>query len=239
MTDEKTSSEEKEQELAQEALEATADEGTPPVEKPVDEPLVPLHKVTALRTRAQMAEIAQARAEGELAGIRQAQAPPAKSPLDVEIARQAAEGIAEEDMTISPKVIRAHELYKEQVANQEAAARAAQELAVQQQVSKAKAIAVHDDWYDVIAAGQALLTPGELVDLNAAGVDFGESAYKKCIEAIERNKPAQEAAPEKKPDESEAEKKAREAAEAAKVPSQEEILAEVGGDPDAVRASQL
>ena len=239
MTDDKMSSEEKEQDLAEEALEATADDGTPPVEKPVEEPLVPLHKVTALRTRAQMAEIAQARAEGELAGIRQAQAPAVKSPLEVEIARQAAEGIAEEDMTISPKVIRAHELHKEQIANQEATARAALDLAVKQQASKAKAVATHDDWYDVIAAGQSLLTPGELVDLNAAGVDFGEKAYKKCTEALEREKPAKEAAPEKKPDESEAEKKAREAAEADKVPTQEELLAEIGGDSDAVRVSQI
>lgn len=240
MTDELMSSEEKEQELATEALEATADDGTPPVEKPVEEPMVPLHKVTALRTRAQDAEIARAHAEGELAGMRQAQAPAVTSPLDAEIARQAADGIAEEDMTVSPSIIRAQEQHKEQIANQDAAARAAQDLAVKQQASRVKAKAVHDDWQDVITAGGGLLTPGELLDLNAAGVDFGEAAYEKCTEAIERNKPVQKvAAPETKPDESEAEKKAREAAETAKVPTQEEILAEVGGSDDAVRASQL
>ena len=240
MTDELMSSEEKEQELATEALDKTADDDTPPVEKPAEAPTVPLHQHTALRTRAQTAELAQARAEGKLEAYEQAQAPAVTSPLDAEIARQAAEGIAEEDMTVSPSIIRAQEQHKEQITNQEAATRTAQNLAVEQQTSKAKAVAVHDDWQDVIDRAGSLLTPGELVDLNAAGANFGEAAYAKCTEAIERNKPVQKvAAPEKKPDESEAEKKVRVAAETAKVPTQQEILAEISGSDEAIRVSQL
>jgi len=236
MTDEKMSSDS--ENLAQEALEAT--EQTSPAEKP--EPMVPLHKVTELRTRAQQAEITAARALGKLEAIEAAQAksaPSVQSPLEIEIARQAAEGIAQEDMTVSPAVVRAQELHNKQIANQEAEAIKAADLAAKQQTSKAKAMVEHEDWSQVIAAGEPFLTKGEYVDLTAAGVDFGEKAYAKCKDAIERNKPKTATAPEKKPDESEAEKKAKEEAEKTRVLSQEEILAEVGGDADAVRASQL
>lgn len=236
MTDTEMSSEEK-QDLAQEALDAA--EQTSAAEKSAEKPTEPkvgLHTVTALRTRAQRAEISEARALGKLEAMEQAQAqqaPAVKSPLDLEIARQAAEGIAEADMTISPAVVRAQELHNKQIANQEAATKAANELAVAQQTSKAKAIAKHEDWQAIINAGQGFLSAGELLDLNNAGVDFGEKAYAKCIEVIECNKPEPEkpeTAPKKKPDEPEADEK---------VLSQEELLAEVGGDPDAVRASQL
>ena len=80
-------------------------------------------KFTALRSRAQAAELEAAELKGKLAGIQEAAtktAPPAVSPLDAEITRQAAEGIAEDDMTISPAIYRKHELFKEQVANQNA-----------------------------------------------------------------------------------------------------------------------
>lgn len=238
MTDEKMSSDSEEQDLAGEALAATADDGTPSAEKP-DEPTVPLHEHTALRTRAQRAEIAEANALGRLEAMEQAQtkaAPSVKSPLDVEIARQAAEGIADEDMTISPRVIRAQELHNKQIANQVVKDDAARALAIQQVASKNKAMVEHEDWHQVIAAGEHFLTAAEIAFIGASGNDFGEACYTKCQDAAERNKPVKTAtAPEKKPDESEAEKKAAEE----KVPTQEEILAEVGGEPDAVRASQL
>lgn len=235
MTDTKMSSDS--ENLAQEALDST--EQTSPAEKSAEE-TVPLHKHTALRTRAQAAEVAQARAEGELAGIRQAQAPAAKSPLDAEIERQAAEGIAEEDMTFTPALYRKQQSHDQQIAKQAATEEAARKLAIKQVASKNKAMADHEDWPEVIAAGEIHLTPGELVDIQNAGADFGEVVYSKCQTAAARHKPKTDTAPEKKPDESEAEKKeAEKIAADEKVPTQEEILAAVGGEPDAVRASQL
>ena len=212
MSDEnKTSSEVEEKNLAQEALEAT--EG---VAAPAGEPAVPLHKHVALRERAQRAEIAQARAEGELAAIRQQQseaAPAEKSPLQVEMERQAAAGIDEDDMTITPKVYRAQKEYEERQATQKVQQEATEKLRKQQLASVIQARAAHDDFDEVIKAGDALLTKGEVLDLNEAGVDFGERTYAKCKAAIEAQTAAKaksesktETAPENKPSESEAEK---------------------------------
>ncbi len=243
MTEEQKSSEVEEQDsAAEEALKATADEGTSSAEK--SEPTVPLHEHTTLRKRAQAAEIAAATAQGLLDGLKQAEAkatPAVKSPLDLEIARQAADGIAKEDMTISPAIIQADKLHDKQVANEEAQARTAAQLAITQNKSRVKAISTHDDWDAVIAAGQDFLTPAELAYIRAAGDDFGEYIYSQCKVSADRNAPETasktETAPEKKSDESEAEKKAKEDAE--KVPTQKEILKNLHIDPMVEAAAQL
>lgn len=235
-----------EEKLAQEALDATAEGGTSPEEtSPTEEPEqnVPVAKHAALRKRAQTAEIGKARAEGALAALteqRAHDAPPSKSPLDLEIERQAAEGIAEEDMTISPKVIRANDRYNEQVANQKAEKAAREKLATVQVTSANKAKAAHEDWSEVILAGDALLTRGELLDLSNAGVDFGELAYAISKAAIERNKPDSETtAPNQSKSETEkkAEAEAKAKAEAEKVSTRDEILKDA--DPDTARVAQL
>lgn len=237
------SSEKTEEELAQEALDATAteetsDEETSPAEGS-EKQGVPIPKHAALRQRAQTAEIGQARAEGALAAIekqRAHDAPPSKSPLDLEIERQAAEGIAEEDMAISPRIIKAQETFNQQVANQKAETVAKEQLTAKQLTSATKAKAKHEDWQETVLAADGLLTQGELIDIAGAGVDFGEVAYVKSKAALERTKPS-DTAPETKPSKSEAEAKAK--AEAEKVPTQKEILKDLNADPQTEAAAQL
>ena len=105
-------------------------------------------------------------------------------------------------------------------------------------------MAAHDDFNDVVLAGQDFLTQGELLDLENAGVDFGELCYNKCKTAAERVKPEPEPVPKPAPKnegKSEAEIAAAKAAEATaekgKVQSQEEILKQA--DPVAARAALL
>lgn len=239
MVEEKEQSSE-EKDLAQEALDATAasaEEEPSPAEEP--EVGVPVAKHAALRKRAQAAEIALARSEGELDAVRKQQAsqgPAAKSPLDLEIERQTAMGIPEDDMSVSPRIIRANDLYNQQVANQAAEAQKKHELGDIQVRSARLAKASHDDWMEVVAVGDGLLTKGELLDIMSAGVDFGEIYYAKLQEAIAKNAPKSEtnAAPEKKPSKSEAEKKEEE-----KVPTQQEILNDIQADPQTIAAAQL
>jgi len=238
------SSEKTEDELAQEALDATAAEETSEGEETspaegTEQQGVPVAAHAALRKRAQTAEIGQARAEGALAAIEKQQAhdaPPSKSPLDLEIERQAAEGIAEEDMAISPKIIKAQETYNQQIANQQAKAAAKEQLTAKQLTSATKAKAEHEDWQETVLAADGLLTQGELIDIAGAGVDFGEVAYAKSKAALERTK-SSDTAPETKPSKSEAEAKAR--AEAEKVPTQKEILKDLNADPQTEAAAQL
>ena len=218
------SSEVKEKDLAQEALDAT--------DEPVTEPKVPLHEHTALRQRAQQAEVAQARAEGELAAIRQKAVPAVKSPLDLEVERQAADGIAEEDMTVSPALIREQQAYDLKMGEQAAVANRKQELGVVQVASANKAKAAHADWQAVIAAGDGLLSAGEILDIAATGEGFGEMYYEECRAAAEKNVPQSESstntAPETNTSESEA-----------VVPTQQEILKEIQADPQTIAAVQL
>lgn len=235
MTEEKEQSSEMKDEDLDTA--ASAEEETSPADKPVTEPKVPLHEHTALRQRAQAAEIAQARAEGELVAIKQQSASDvlaAKSPLDLEVERQVAMGIPEEDMTITPALYRRQYLHDMQVANQAAEANRKNELGVVQLASANKAKAAHEDWQEVVAAGDGLLTPGEVLDIAATGEGFGEMYYVKLQAAIERNKPKSESetntAPETKPSKLEAEPK---------VPTQQEILKGINADPQTIVAAQL
>lgn len=241
MTEEnEQSSEVKEEDLAQEVEAKAASAEETPAEEP--EQGVPVAKHAALRKRAQAAEIAQARAEGELNALRQqqaSQAPATKSPLDLEIERQAAMGVPEEDMTITPALYRKQQLYDQQVANQAAEAQKKHELGDIQVRSARMAKALHEDWTEVVALGDGLLTEGELVDIMNTGEGFGELYYAKLQEAIARNAPKSEAktetAPEKKQSKSEAEKKKEEE----KVPTQQEILKDIQADPITIAAAQL
>lgn len=245
MTEESKTESSEEQDLAQEALDATKDDTADDTASPADEPTVPLHKHTALRTRAQTAELEVATLKGRLQGITEAKAkamPATKDPLDIEIARQAAEGVAEDDMTISPTIYRRHEQHVKQVDNAAAQAVADGQLRVQQNASKTMAMATHDDFNEVILAGQNHLTKGELLDIESAGDNFGELCYSMCQTAAERSKPAKtEAKTEKtapkteEESESEAEKAARIAAEK-EVQSQDEILKGLNEDVDPVTA---
>ncbi len=226
------SSEAKEEDL----VAASVVEEPSPAEEP--EKGVPVAKHAALRKRAQAAEIALARSEGELDAIKQqqtSQGPAAKSPLDLEIERQTAMGIPEDDMSVSPRIIRANDLYNQQVANQAVEAQKKHELGDVQVRSARVAKASHDDWMEVVAVGDGLLTPGELLDVMSTGEGFGELYYAKLQEAIARNAPKSETetntAPEKKPSKSEAEEE--------KVPTQQEILKDIQADPQTIAAAQL
>ena len=236
MTEQEQSSEVKEQEAeksaAEEALEATAGPASEA------EPTVPLHKHTALRDRAQAAEVAQARAEGQLAAINEAaknQAPAVKSPMQTEIDRQTAEGIDESDMTFSPRVFKAELDHRDQVTAQTATAKATDALHATQVASTNAAKGRHEDWQTVVSTAYASMTPGEILDIEREGENFGEVAYAKAQQVLARNATVSktEAAPEKK-SESEAEEKKEE-----KVQTQDEILADLTVDPDAIRAAQL
>jgi len=190
--------------------------------------------ISGLRTRAQTAEVEAAELRGKIAGMQEATAkaaPPAVSPLDAEIARQAGDGVAEEDMTISPTIYRKHELWKEQVANQKTETAAKTAKADVLENSRTASKAKHADWMDVVTAGQVHLTKGEVIDLEEAGADFGEFAYEKCKAATERAKP--------KTDSSATENKPGKPEEDEKVPTQKEILDGLGGDPQAIAVSQM
>jgi len=235
MTEEEQSSEVKEEDLAQEALDATAEE-TPAADESVSkEPTVPLHDHTALRQRAQAAEIAQARAEGELNALKASQTQAVKSPLDLEIERQTALGIPEEDMTITPTLYRRQQEFEQQAVSQATEASRKRELGDIQVKSAKAAQANHEDWNEVVAKGDGLLTKGELLDIVSIGEGFGELYYAKLQVAIKRNAPEPESktktetAPEKKTSESEAEK----------VPTQEDILKDLKADPMVEAATKL
>ena len=238
MTEEsKTNESSENQGLAQEALKV-ADEQTP-----VDEPTVPLHDHTALRQRAQAAEVEAATLKGRLQGIQDAQAhaaPAVKSPIEVEAARQITAGEInnEEEMAITPALYRKQKLYETQQANAATKATAEKQLRIQQGSSKTKAMAAHEDFNEIILAGQDHLTAGELVDLENAGADFGELCYGKCKAAAERAKP-EKPAPNKDESESEAAEEKKAAEEAAGIQSQAEILKGLGGDPIADAAALL
>ncbi len=244
MTEESKNESSEEQELAQEALDATAtDEQTP-----ADEPTVPLHRHTALRTRAQAAELEAATLKGKLEGIAEAQTkalPAEKSPIELETARQLASGdiASEEDMTITPALLRKEKLFDRQVANAETKAAATKDLRIKQFASKRQAMTAHEDFDEVINAGQGHLTQGEIFDLDNAGVDFGELCYSKCKTAAERATPKAEPKPEnpapnKEKSESDAEKAAK-AAAAKVVQSQTEILKDLEVDPAIEKAMSL
>ncbi len=235
MTEENVSSEVEEKGLTKEALEATAEaEETPSAEEP--EQTVPLHKHTVLRTRAQEAEVGKARVEGELAALKaqiEHNAPAAKSPLDLEIERQTAEGIPESEMTITPALYRKQQEYDRQVTNQAATATATQTLGAAQLKSAQVAKGAHEDFSDVLGRGTGLLTEGQLLDISKAGDGFGELAYSKCEAALAlanpkpEPKPKTDPAPETKQSESEA------------VKTQAEILKGLNVDPTIEAAAQL
>jgi len=213
----------------QETLEATEsdeeDVSTPAEsnDKP-DEPKVPLHEHTALRARAQQAELAAARLAGELEATRRIQAssaPSTKSPLELEMERQSAQGIDEEDMTISPKVIRDENAYQRQLAAKMVQEQTDAQFRAVQNASINQARIAHEDWQNVIDAGQNFLTKAELAYIEKSE-NAGEASYEMCQRAIARSKPqavtesVKPVAP-KKPSGPEKEKE--------KVPTQEEILA--------------
>lgn len=234
MSEQEQSSEVKEQDAeksaAEEALEATA---APASET---EPTVPLHKHTALRDRAQAAEIAQARAEGQLAAIKEqtaAQTPAAKGPLQLEIERQTADGIDEANMTVSPKIILAQQAHDRIIAEQATTTKANEARVSKQRESTALSRVKHEDFDTVVNTGLALMTRGQRADIEDEIDNFGENAYAKSQEAITRNaKPESktETAPEKKQSESEAEEK---------VPTQKEILDDLNTDPATEAAANL
>ena len=231
MTEQEQSSEVKDQEAEKSAAEEALDATAGPAGE--SEPTVPLHKHTALRTRAQDAERGKAYAEGQLAAIHAAaksQAPAVKSPMQTEIDRQTAEGIDPADMTVSPAIVQAEMAHKEQVANQAATAKAHNETIAKQRTSSEQARIAHDDYSTVIEAGLALMTKGQTLDIESEVANFGENLYAKSQEIIAKTGSKTETAPEKKQSESEAEEK---------VQTQDEILADVQADPDTIRAVNL
>lgn len=229
-----------EQELAQDAL-TSAEDGTetttPADESDLKEQSVPVPKFQAMRQRAQTAEIEVAKLQGRVEAMQEAQqqqgsAP--KSPVDLEIERQVAEGIAAEDVTITAKVYKAQKQYEQQIAQQQTESAANNELAAIQTASVAKSKAKYADWQDVTVTALPLLTQGEVLDISKAGDNYGEFAYEKCKAAIARNAPkansvSEEPALKPKKDES----------DTGKVPTQEEILKGIDADPQTIAAAQL
>ncbi len=232
---EMSSTDENQESEAEAALKAA--DGTPSAEES-EQLTVPLEKHTALRTRAQAAETQAANLQGQLTGLKAAQAhnaPAVKSPIEMEKERQAAEGVDPADMTVPLGVLESQRVFDQRVANLAADTKAKGDLAALQLQSFNKSKTLHDDLAMVTTTGESLLTPGERVDIERAGANFGELFYEKSLAAIERNKPEPEkkpeAAPEKKPSESEADN--------TKVPTQAEILADLNVDPATIAAAKL
>jgi hypothetical protein len=207
------------------------------VTEKVEEPMVPLHEHTALRSRAQTAEVDNARLKGQidiLTAQQTTEAPVNVSPVDREIARQREEDpdLTDDDIVITAKTFRDQEAWKVQTANQASEDAAASDLKVQQAISVQTAYKVHDDYMDVINQGDKLLTEGQLLDCRNAGADFGEKSYQMCKSAIEKaNLKAAPESSEQTDDEkvaADAAAKVKADAEAEKaVPSQESILSNI------------
>ncbi len=201
---------------------------------PAEEPTVPLHQHTALRNRAQKAELAQAEMRGKLSAMEQIQtkqAPAPISPIDAFIQKELDDGVEANDIQIPAMLHVKERQYDKQVANQLTENDAANRLQVTQLASANASSLIHDDWEEVRLAGQALLTKGEFLDVTSAGEGYGELAYAKCKAAIERNKPVEktEAAPKKEPSELKEEVK-----EKVVVPTQDELLAGISETTRAV-----
>lgn len=246
METEQSSEVKEEQELTQEALDdaKAEEEKTSPAEV---EPFSPeaIAAISKQRSEKQDALVAQARAEGKLEALQSQNIKTATvSPIDVEIARQKAEGIEEEDMQISPAVIKADKLFEQQQTANAAEAQASQQLGVLQVASLNTAKLVHDDWQETINNGQTLLTSNEAKYLAGTGDGFGELAYELCQKAIARSKPdtKTEAAPETELSKSEAEAKGKAAAEVKKkeeLASQEDMLKHEVDNPAIAAAMKL
>jgi len=237
----KPESSEVEEQVTEEATNTEEEKVTSPAE----EPTVPLHVHTALRSRAQTAEIEAAELRGKVSIMQQQQVkqtPPAVSPIAEYIAQQKAEGVEDDDIVINAPLYQKQRVYDAQVANETAANTAANDRAVAQATSTRAAMQVHTDWQEVIDKGQSLLSKGQHLDVISAGKDFGELAYAKCKAAIERNKPEPEPkaepAPKKEPSEQTGDEKPKDGEKSKEeVKSQEEILA--NASPAAAKAFKL
>lgn len=228
----------KQEQSSEEAQEALAAAEVSSASESVQEPTVPLHEHTALRTRAQDAEVSLARAQGQLDALsaqRQTDAPAALSPLEVETARQMEEDpdLNADDVVITAKTYKDQKLYEQQTANQVAESAAASDHATMQGASAVRARIVHDDYDQVIRNGENLLTKYQKMEVLDAGKEFGEVSYAMCRKAIEASKPAlkssEQTDEEKVVAEAAAKLKAEKEAEAA-IPSQEAILSNVSLD---------
>ena len=236
MTEETNMSSEEEQESEKTSTEEKTS---------ASEPVVPLHEHTALRGRAQAAELKAANLEGQLTAMQQTTSQAVKSPMDIEIARQVEEGIAEEDMTITPALYRQQQAFEKQQTEQATVASAKQVRSEAQLASRELSMVTHPDWQDTVNAAIKHMTKGEMLDLESERENFGEAIYAKAQEVLERVKPVKTTAPETS--ESEAEKLAAEklAAEKAadatnlETPTQEEILADLSVDPVTAAALKL
>jgi hypothetical protein len=227
MADEQVMSSEEstKQELAQEALDSAEEKVVEP------EQTVPLGKHTALRHRAQTAELEAAELRGRVSALESmniTQAPTQLSPIDREVARQIEAGEIEnaDEVVITGKLFKEQQAYMNDINAQLADAEATKSLGVQQVASIAATRLVHDDFDDVVGRGQNLLTKGQMLDITNAGENYATMAYDMSKAALEKQTPAKvdEAAPKKEPSELEAEKAAAAAKAKEVVPSQEEIL---------------
>ena len=213
-------------------IEETPTEEKSPVEEEVqEEPTVPLHQLTAQRARAQVAEVAAARAEGALEAIKsqqQTSEPTVKSPTEIAME---AEGVDDPDDLERPfAVFQAQQVFDKQQAADATAASTRQARSEAQLSSRELAIVAHPDWQSVVNDAIKHMTKGEMLDLESEGENFGEKIYAKSQQVLERIKPVTKAAPETELSKSEAEAKvkadaeAKAKADAEKVPSQDEVL---------------
>ncbi len=206
------------------------------------EQMVPVAKHAALRQRAQAAELEAANLKGQLTTLQQTTTPSVKSPLEIEIEKQKGDGIDEEDMAITPALYRKQKAFESQQAKQVATIESTQVMQTAQLASTNQAKQVHNDWQEVIVAALPNMTKGEILDIESQIENFGEAAYNKAKEVLER------LAPESSKSEAEAETKkaaeaVRKAAELAtankKVPTQDEILKDLNVDPATEAAARL
>ena len=125
-------------------------------EKVVEEPeMMPVAAHVAykhkMQERVSSAQIEAAEARGRASAMEaQNVAPPAKSPLDLEMERQAADGIAEDDMSITPKTLRAEQAFQNNLASEAANIESQKALGVTQNASIGTARLVHDDFDAVV-----------------------------------------------------------------------------------------
>ena len=225
MTEETNMSSEQEQEN-EETSNSTEEKS------PASEPVVPLHEHTALRGRAQAAELKAANLEGQLTQLQQNTEQTEKSPMDSEIERQRRdEGVEnEEDMTFSIALHRKQQAFDKQQTEQATATSVRQARSEAQLSSRELSMIEHPDWQTVVNAAIKHMTKGEMLDLESEGENFGEKIYAKSQQVLERVKPVKPTAPETELSKSEAEAKvkvdaeAKAKADAEKVPSQDEVL---------------
>lgn len=191
---EKDADEKSEADLAQQALDESPEETDENTE--TKEEKVPLAKYMGEKNKRRDLEIENAELRGENKVRAEmgttTQSAATKSPIQLEMEAQEVDSEDELELTGAEaiKLMRKEQAFESKQAESSVAATTAQTVKDIQTASCNTAKETYNDvgleFSAILADGEALLTEGEKLDLWKSKEDFGEEAYKKCLNAIIR-----------------------------------------------------